>query len=123
MRHAVILAGGSGERFWPLSREDRPKPFLAFFGSTSLLRATFLRVRPLVPPERVWVVTAQSLVARVRRELPEVPARNILGEPQGRNTAPAIALAALRIAALDPDALLLVLPADAWVPRSGPFQR
>ncbi|HET9234368.1 MAG TPA: sugar phosphate nucleotidyltransferase, partial [Candidatus Eisenbacteria bacterium] len=60
MRHAVILAGGSGERFWPLSRDDRPKPFLSFFGDTSLLRATFLRIRPLVPASRIWVVTAAA---------------------------------------------------------------
>jgi len=71
MRHAVILAGGSGERFWPLSRDDRPKPFLAFFDETSLLRATFLRVRSIIPPERMWVVTAAAHVLRVRRELPE----------------------------------------------------
>src|SRR6185503_9418929 len=123
MRHAVILAGGSGERFWPLSRDDRPKPFLAFFGETSLLRATFLRVRSIVPSDRVWVVTATAHVERVQRELPEMPADHVLGEPVGKNTAPAITLAACRIHAQDPDAVLLVLPADAWVPRPAPFVR
>jgi mannose-1-phosphate guanylyltransferase len=123
MRHVVILAGGSGERFWPLSRDDRPKPFLAFFDDTSLLRATFLRIRPLIPPERMWVVTARAHVERVCRELPEVPAAQVLGEPVGKNTAPALALASVRIAAEDPDAVLLVLPADAWVPRPEPFLR
>jgi len=123
MRHAVILAGGSGERFWPLSRDDRPKPFLAFFNDTTLLRATFLRVRAIVPPERMWVVTAAALAGRVRTELPELSADHVLGEPMGKNTAPAIALAAGRIAAIDPDAVLLVLPADAWVPRPAPFQK
>jgi mannose-1-phosphate guanylyltransferase len=123
MRHAVILAGGSGERFWPVSRDDRPKPFLDFFGSTSLLRATFLRMRPLIPPQRIWVVTSDRLVRRVRQELPEIPSRNVLGEPRGRNTAPAIALAAARIVRDDPEAVLLVLPADAWVPRPAPFRR
>ena len=123
MRHAVILAGGSGERFWPLSRDDRPKPFLAFFNDTSLLRATFLRVRAIVPPERMWVVTALALVDRVHTELPELPKDHLLGEPMGKNTAPAIALAAGRIASSDPEAVLLVLPADAWVPRPAPFQR
>jgi len=121
MRHAVILAGGSGERFWPLSRDDRPKPFLAFFDETSLLRATFLRVRSIIPPERMWVVTAAAHVLRVRRELPELPPHHVLGEPVGKNTAPAIALAAGRIEAQDPEAVLLVLPADAWVPRPKPF--
>jgi len=123
MQHAVILAGGSGERFWPLSRDDRPKPFLAFFGETSLLRATFLRVRSIVPSDRIWVVTAMAHVARVRRELPEIPADHVLGEPLGKNTAPAITLAACRIAAQDQEAVLLVLPADAWVPRPQPFVR
>ena len=122
MRHAVILAGGSGERFWPLSRDDRPKPFLSFFGDTSLLRATFLRIRPVVPASRIWVVTGAAHAARVRRELPEIPGAHVLGEPEGRNTGPAIAWAALRIRAEDPEAVLLVLPADAWVPRATPFR-
>jgi mannose-1-phosphate guanylyltransferase len=123
MRHAVILAGGSGERFWPLSRDDRPKPFLAFFNDTTLIRATFERARALIPPERMWVVTAAAHVARVRKELPELPSDQVLGEPAGKNTAPAIVLAALRIQSRDPDGALLVLPADAWVPRPAPFQR
>src|SRR5262245_12482620 len=123
MRHAVILAGGSGERFWPLSRDDRPKPFLSFFDDTSLLRATFLRTHALIPAERMWVVTAAAHVKRVRAELPELPPAHVLGEPVGKNTAPAIVLAAYRVQSRDPDSILLVLPADAWVPRPALFHR
>ncbi len=123
MRHAVILAGGSGVRFWPLSRRRRPKQFLPLAGEISLLRATFERLLPVVPAERVWVVTGARLVAMVRRELPELSRGHVLVEPSARNTAPAIHLAALRAAAEDPDAVLLVVPADAWVPRAAPYRR
>lgn len=123
MRHAVILAGGSGERFWPLSRQDRPKQFLPLAGTSSLLRDTFERIRAVVPAERVWVVTSDRHARRVRKEVPEVPARQVLGEPRGRNTAPALYLAALAISRLDPTASMLSVPADAWVPRKGPYQK
>jgi mannose-1-phosphate guanylyltransferase len=123
MRHAVILAGGSGVRFWPLSRRRRPKQFLPLTGEISLLRATFERLLPVVPAERVWVVTGARLAARVRRELPEVARPHVLVEPAARNTAPAIHLAAVRAAREDRDAVLLVVPADAWVPRAGAYRR
>ncbi len=123
MRHAVILAGGSGVRFWPVSRKDRPKQFLPLGGGQSLLRDTFERLAPLVPPERVWVVTASEHARKVARELPEIDRRRILREPVGRNTAPAIHLAALAVLGEDPEATLLVVPADAWVPRPEPYRR
>jgi len=123
MRHAVILAGGVGERFWPLSRTDRPKQFLPLGGKVSLLRATFERVRAVVPAERVWVVTAASQARRVRRELPEVPRANVLAEPVGRNTAPAVYLAALAARRRDPSAVLVVVPSDAWIPKPAPYRR
>lgn len=123
MRHAVILAGGSGVRFWPLSRRSRPKQFLPLAGGRSLLRSTFERLLPLVPAERIWVVTSRRHARRVARELPEVPARHILAEPVARNTAPAIAWASRAAAAEDPEAALLVVPADAWVPRAAPYRR
>jgi mannose-1-phosphate guanylyltransferase len=123
MRHAVILAGGSGERFWPLSRADRPKQFLPLAGTSSLLRATFERIRAVVPAERVWIVTSDRHARRVRKEIPEVPARQVLREPMGRNTAPALYLAALAISRVDPGASMLSVPADAWVPRKGPYQK
>ncbi len=87
---ALILAGGSGTRFWPLSRKRRPKQLLALEGERSLLRESVERLRPLVEPGSVWVCTTEALADDVRRELPEVPAHQILMEPEGRNTAPAI---------------------------------
>jgi mannose-1-phosphate guanylyltransferase len=87
---ALILAGGSGTRFWPLSRRLRPKQLLALEGDESLLRITMTRLAPLVPPRSIWICTTRDLAAAVRRELPEVPAEQVLVEPEGRNTAPAI---------------------------------
>ncbi len=87
---ALILAGGSGTRFWPLSRRRRPKQLLALDGETSLLQATAERLRPLAGSEAQWVCTTAELVDEVRRQLPAVPAEQILAEPEGRNTAAAI---------------------------------
>ncbi len=123
MRHAVILAGGSGVRFWPVSRKRRPKQFLPLGTEQSLLRATFERLLPLIPAERIWVVTAAEHARRVRQEIPELTPARILREPVGRNTAPAIHLAVLAIEAADPGASLVVVPADAWVPRAGAYRR
>jgi mannose-1-phosphate guanylyltransferase len=88
---ALILAGGSGTRFWPASRRRRPKQLLPLLDDRTLLRLTFDRLRPLVGPDDVWIATARDLGEAVRRELPEVPPEQILLEPEGRNTAPAIA--------------------------------
>ena len=88
---AVILAGGSGERFWPLSTPERPKQFLRVFGGESLIRQAVSRLTGLVAPEDVFVVTARELVRTTHRELPEIPAGNILGEPMRRDTGAAIA--------------------------------
>ncbi len=89
---AVILAGGSGERFWPLSTPERPKQFLRVFGGSSLLRQSVDRLAGIVKPEDVYVVTSKELVGATRRELPEVPAANIIGEPMRRDTGAAVAL-------------------------------
>ena len=83
---AVILAGGSGERFWPLSTPERPKQFLRVFGGASLIRQAVSRLDGLVSPKDVFVVTAKNLVAATRRELPEIPKCNILGEPMRRDS-------------------------------------
>jgi len=110
--YAVILAGGGGTRLWPLSRPDRPKPFLPLLGERSLLRVTFDRVRPLLEgPGDVVVVVDRRHVELVREELPEVPPGNVLAEPAGRNTAAAIALAAVAVERAD-DEVMAVLPAD-----------
>jgi mannose-1-phosphate guanylyltransferase len=110
--HAVILAGGRGTRFWPRSRTRTPKQLLPVVGDLSLLQQTVRRVRGLIPAERVWVVTSELLRAKVRKQLPDAPARQIVAEPEGRNTAPAIALAAALIAQTNPDAVMTVLPSD-----------
>ncbi len=110
--HAVIMAGGSGTRFWPLSRKNLPKQFLALTSEKSLLRETYLRLREVVSADRIWVIANAHHVDLARSELPEVPPENIIGEPVGRNTAPCIGLAAACVAAKDPQARLLVCPAD-----------
>src|SRR5262245_6944563 len=102
MLHAVILAGGSGTRFWPLSTRRRPKHLLALLGRRTLLEDTVARLRGLVPPSRTLVVTAKAQAAEVRRLLPSLPRGAILAEPRPRNTAAALATAAARIAARDP---------------------
>lgn len=114
--YAIIMAGGSGTRFWPLSRSDRPKQFLSLGPDTrSLLRATAERVWALIPPERTFVVTSELLRKQVEEQLPELDATRILAEPLGRNTAPCIGWAATHVRRLDPDAVMTVLPADHYI--------
>lgn len=117
MHHAwaVVLAGGSGTRFWPLSRRAHPKQFLALAGPDVLLRRTVSRIAPIVPPERVIVVTSAAHVEASRALLPEVPAQNFLGEPSARNTAAAVGWAAAVVARRDPTARLVILAADHHV--------
>lgn len=115
MEHAwaVIMAGGSGTRFWPLSRRLRPKQLLALGGSPrSLLADTVARIAPLIPPERVIVVTAEHLADATRAELPDVPRENVLAEPTGRNTAPCVGWAAAHVRRRDPEGAIAVLAAD-----------
>jgi mannose-1-phosphate guanylyltransferase len=122
MQYAVLLAGGSGTRFWPLSRRSRPKQLLSISEARSLLRITYERIAPLFPAERVFVVTAGDLAGPTRREIPEIPGANVLAEPAARNTAPAVGLAAAAIAGRDPDAVLAVLPADHHVADEPAFR-
>jgi mannose-1-phosphate guanylyltransferase len=121
--YAVIMAGGVGSRFWPRSRQTEPKQFLPVLDSESLIQATFARLQPLVPPERIYVVTHERYVGQTRRHLPAVPAENILAEPVSRNTAPAIAYAASYLHARDPEATMIVLPADHVIRNVSTFQR
>jgi mannose-1-phosphate guanylyltransferase len=115
--HAVILAGGSGTRFWPASRRLMPKQLLPLAGATNepLIAATVRRIETLVPPERVWVSTGARLVAGTAAALPRVPRNHMLAEPVARNTAPAIAWASATIARSDPDAVIAILPADHFI--------
>ena len=94
---AVVIAGGSGTRFWPVSTADRPKQFLPLLGRRTLLQSTVDRLEGLVPPERTIIVTAARFAAEVQAQLPHIPAANIIGEPQGRDTAAAITAAGFAI--------------------------
>ena len=118
--HAVILAGGAGERFWPASRRSHPKPLLRVLGEHSLLEATALRARRFA--DELWLVCGKEHAGPMRREL-ALPAARVLVEPQRRNTAMAVGLAATRIAAEDPEAVLAVLPADHHIPNARAFSR
>jgi mannose-1-phosphate guanylyltransferase len=109
---ALILAGGSGTRFWPLSRKSRPKQLLALEGERTLLRDTLERLAPVIGPEAVWVCTTEALAEAVRRDLPEVPPEQILSEPEGRNTAPAIAWSVRSMPEAARREVVAVLPAD-----------
>lgn len=111
-RYVVIMAGGQGTRFWPRSRRRVPKQLLAITGRRSLLQETARRLRPLFSWSHMLVVTTADHAAAVRRQLPRIPAAQILVEPMGRNTLPCIALAAEWIAARGGDALMAVVPAD-----------
>jgi mannose-1-phosphate guanylyltransferase/mannose-6-phosphate isomerase len=119
---ALILAGGSGTRFWPLSRKRRPKQLLALEGERSLLRETVDRLHPLVGPENVWVCTTQVLAEDVRRELPDVPAGQILLEPEGRNTAPAIGWSVRSMPEEARRDVVVVLPSDHRVGDPAAFR-
>jgi mannose-1-phosphate guanylyltransferase len=111
-RYAVLMAGGSGTRFWPWSRRTRPKQLLALAGRDSMLRETVERVRGLVPDSNVIVVTGSPLREAVAADLPYVDAGSILCEPEGRNTAACVGWAALEVASRDPEGVMVVLPAD-----------
>lgn len=121
--HAVLLAGGSGTRFWPLSRSHRPKQFLALGGGEPLILETWRRLRTLVPRERVWVVAPRALSRAVRRHLPELRPGNLLAEPAPRDTAPAVALACASIARRDPGAIVGIFPTDHIIRDTGAFAR
>lgn len=123
MLHAVIMAGGVGERFWPLSRNTRPKQLLNIVGRGTMIEQTVARLKPVVDESRIWVVTTVEQAPAIRRFLPRAPASHILREPVGRNTAPCIALAAYALAREDPDATMVVLPADHIISPKREFQR
>jgi mannose-1-phosphate guanylyltransferase len=110
--YGLILAGGRGTRFWPRSRKRSAKQVLNVVGRRTLIQAAVERLAPLIPPERIWVLTNGHLRDTVVSQLPEVPAAQILAEPAQRNTAPAIGLAAHILRSIDPDAVMGVFPAD-----------
>jgi mannose-1-phosphate guanylyltransferase len=121
-RYALIMAGGRGTRFWPRSRKRNAKQVLRFFGERSLIQQTVDRLSALIPPENIWVITNDYLQQEIRKQLPEVPKRQIIAEPAQRNTAPCIGLAAHILAGLDPDAVMGVFPADHLILKEGRFR-
>jgi len=122
MLHAVIMAGGSGTRFWPASRGDRPKQLLSLASDEPLLRVTVDRILPLVPAERVWVVTTAATAEATRSLLHDLPGDHVLAEPTGRDTAACVAYAARVLLHHDPDAHCLVFPADHVIPDEDRFR-
>jgi mannose-1-phosphate guanylyltransferase len=123
--HAVILAGGRGTRFWPRSRMRTPKQLLAIFGETTMLEQTVERLLPLLPAARVWTITHAGQAAAVRKQVPSAARNRVLSEPVGRNTAAAIALAAIHIRHREQgrDAVLAVLPADHYIARADAYRK
>jgi mannose-1-phosphate guanylyltransferase len=120
-RYAVIMAGGRGERFWPRSRSAHPKQFLTLAGDRSLLQQTVDRLRPMFAPEYVYIVLGRDHLDLAREQLPELPLENFIVEPIGRNTAPCIGLAAVHIHRKDPEAAMLVCPADHLIRGEAEF--
>src|SRR4051812_26680131 len=112
MLHAVVMAGGSGTRFWPKSRRDRPKQLLRLYGDATMLQQTVERIAPLVPPERTLIITGADQAEAVRAQLPQLPAENVVAEPCPRDTAPCVGLAASLVARADPEGTMIVMPAD-----------
>lgn len=112
MTHAVIMAGGIGSRFWPLSRRDRPKQFISILDESTLIQNTSARLEGIVPADQRYVVTNERYVEQTKAQLPAIPEANILAEPIGRNTAPCITYAAMKLYEADPEAVMIVLPAD-----------
>ncbi len=112
MRHAVIMAGGSGTRFWPASRHNRPKQFLSLASDVPLVRQTFERVAPLVGAENTWIVTTAGTAELTRKIVEGIPPENVLAEPMGRDTAACAGYASHALLNVDPEAVCLVLPAD-----------
>ncbi|HSN14758.1 MAG TPA: mannose-1-phosphate guanylyltransferase [Anaeromyxobacteraceae bacterium] len=118
----VVMAGGSGTRFWPLSRKNRPKQFLPLAGDEPLLAATIARLPPLARPKDTYVVCGPRHTAAAKRMLKELPPENFVVEPCARNTAPCVGLAAIHVARRDPRGVMAMLPADHHIVRAKAFR-
>jgi mannose-1-phosphate guanylyltransferase len=121
--YGLILAGGRGTRFWPRSRRAQAKQVLNVVGERSLIQNTVARLAPLIPPERVWILTNSHLRDQIVRQLPEVPKNQIIAEPMQRNTAPAIGLAAHILESIDPKAVMGVFPSDHVIANEKAYLR
>ena len=123
MLHVALMVGGSGTRFWPLSRTKTPKYLLPIVGQQSMLEQTVARVAPMVSPERIYCVTSRIQAPAIRRALPWIPKENVIGEPMGRDSAACVALAAVTVHRLDPEAVLLCMPGDNLIRQAGKFRK
>ncbi len=121
--HAVIMAGGRGTRFWPRSREKKPKHLLDIVSNRTIIQETVDRIKPLVKPKNILIVTGRKHARELIRQLPEVPAKNILIEPVGRNTAACIGLAAVHIQKKAKDDVMVVLPSDHGIGDPGQYRK
>ena len=122
MLTALIMAGGKGTRFWPLSTEEKPKQFLNLIGEETMIQMTINRIKPIIPIERIFVCTGEMYVDLVKEQLPELPDRNIIVEPEGRNTAPCIALSAMVIDRYYKNSNMVVLPSDHLIKDEEEFR-
>jgi mannose-1-phosphate guanylyltransferase len=123
MYYAVIMAGGSGTRLWPLSRQQRPKQALQLIGQRTMFQHAVDRILPLFPPERILVVTRREHAGMLMAQMPKLLLENFIVEPEGRGTAPAIGLAAIHLHRKDPDAMMVVLTADHYIADTDCFRR
>lgn len=121
--YALIMAGGSGTRLWPSSREACPKQLLGLLSERTMLQEACQRIAPLVPDDKIFVVTSEAYTDVVRQQIPQVPAANIIGELEGHGTAPCIGLSALHLRRLDPDAVMAVLTADHYIEKADELRR
>ena len=122
-RFVIIMAGGRGERFWPLSREKMPKQLLALLGKKSFLQEAVERVLPLVPAKNIFVITNEAQLPEVRKQLPKIPKDNLVAEPMGRDTCAAVTLGAALVGARSTTGVMAVLPADHVIPDAKKFQQ
>ena len=122
-RFVIIMAGGRGERFWPLSREKTPKQLLALLGKRSFLQEAVDRVLPIVPVKNIFVITNEAQLPEVRKQLPKIPKANLIAEPMGRDTCAAVTLGAALVGARSTTGVMAVLPADHVMPDAKKFQQ
>lgn len=122
-RFVIIMAGGRGERFWPVSREKTPKQLIRLLGKESFLQQTVNRVLPLVPAKNIFIITNEVQAPEVQKQLPKIPKNNIIAEPVGRDTCAAVTLGAALVGARSPTGVMAVLPADHVIPEEKKFQQ
>src|SRR5205809_484665 len=122
-RFVIIMAGGRGERFWPISREKSPKQLLKLLGNRSFLQQAYDHVLPLVPTANIFVITNAVQAPEVRKQLPQLPKDNVVAEPVGRDTCAAVTLGAALVGARSTTGVMAVLPADHVIPEEKKFQQ